>query len=85
MAVYGIQFKAVNPAGGRLHERCLIYRIISSKTLAKLSSDRLVKMIVNNKVCVYLGCQPNDIIESVRYEDDLERCDKFLLEYKYNQ
>ena len=72
-----------------LHERCLLqtdlYKIMSSKTLAKLSSDRPVMISVINKVCAYLDCQPDDIMEFVRYEDDLERRDKFLFGYKYNR
>lgn len=40
--------------------------IISSKTLAKLSKGENVRTNVISKICVYLKCQPGDIMEYIR-------------------
>lgn len=44
--------------------------IISSKTIAKLSKGANLQTDVIDKICIYLGCQPSDIMEVIT-EDDL--------------
>lgn len=44
--------------------------IISSKTIAKLSKGANLQTDVIDKICIYLGCQPEDIMEVIT-EDDL--------------
>lgn len=44
--------------------------IISSKTIAKLSKGANLQTDVIDKICIYLGCQPSEIMEVIT-EDDL--------------
>ena len=43
-----------------------LLKIISSPTLAKLSKGEVVKTDIIERICIFLGCQPSDIIEIVR-------------------
>ncbi|ADL53227.1 putative transcriptional regulator, XRE family [Clostridium cellulovorans 743B] len=40
-----------------------LLEIISSPTLAKLSKGENVKVDVIEKICIFLNCQPGDIME----------------------
>lgn len=43
--------------------------ILSSRTVAKLSKGENITTDVINKICLYLGCQPSDIMEVVEVEE----------------
>lgn len=45
--------------------------IISTKTLAKLSKGEVVKTDIISKICVFLECQPADIMEEVSQERNI--------------
>ena len=47
-----------------------LLKIISSKTIAKLSKGEYLSGEIIEKICFFLGCQPGDIMEIV---DSLER------------
>lgn len=40
-----------------------LLEIISSPTLAKLSKGEVIKTDIIDKICLFLGCQPEDIME----------------------
>lgn len=42
-----------------------LLKIISSPTLAKISKGQNINTDVIDKICIYLNCQPNDIMEVV--------------------
>ncbi len=44
--------------------------IISSRTVAKLSKGEIITTEVIDKICLFLGCQPSDIMEVVSEETD---------------
>lgn len=44
--------------------------IISSRTVAKLSKGEIITTEVIDKICLFLGCQPSDIMEIVSEETD---------------
>lgn len=44
-------------------------QILSGKTVAKLSKGENITTDVINKICLFLGCQPSDIMEVVESEE----------------
>lgn len=42
-----------------------LLKIISSKTLAKLSKGENIQVDVIEKICIFLECQPSDIMEVI--------------------
>lgn len=42
--------------------------IISAPTLAKLSKGETIKMDIVEKICLFLNCQPGDIMEVIAEE-----------------
>ena len=46
-----------------------LLEIMSSKTLAKLSKGESVTTDTIEKICIFLHCQPNDIMEII-YENN---------------
>lgn len=40
-----------------------LLQVISSKTLAKLSKGENIQVDVIEKICIFLDCQPSDIME----------------------
>lgn len=48
-----------------------LLQIISSPTLAKLSKGEIVKTDIIEKICLFLYCQPSDIMEILQ-EEELE-------------
>ena len=42
-----------------------LLEIISSKTIAKLSKGANIEIGVIDKICIFLNCQPGDIMECV--------------------
>ncbi|MBQ6996567.1 MAG: helix-turn-helix domain-containing protein [Lachnospiraceae bacterium] len=49
-----------------------LLEIISAPTLAKLSKGETIKTDIIEKICLFLGCQPSDIMEIVTEEELLE-------------
>ena len=47
--------------------------IISSKTIAKLSKGANLQTDVIDKICIYLGCQPSDIMEVITEDDIIDQ------------
>lgn len=45
-----------------------LLQVISAPTLAKLSKGDVVKTDIIEKICLFLGCQPSDIMEVVEVE-----------------
>lgn len=43
-----------------------LLKIISAPTLAKLSKGETVKTDIIDKICIFLECQPGDIMECVK-------------------
>lgn len=46
-----------------------LLNVVSSRTIAKLSKGQNVETSVIDKICLYLGCQPADIMEVIIHED----------------
>lgn len=46
-----------------------LLQIISSPTLAKLSKGEVVKTDIIEKICLFLYCQPSDIMEILQEEE----------------
>lgn len=44
--------------------------ILSSKTLAKLSKDEYISGEIIDKICLYLKCQPGDIMSVIETDTD---------------
>lgn len=44
-------------------KRTELLKVISSKTLAKLNKNDIVTTETIDKICLFLECQPNDIME----------------------
>lgn len=42
-----------------------LLKVISSPTLAKLSKGETIKTDIIDKICLYLKCQPGDIMECI--------------------
>ena len=50
-----------------------LLEVISSPTLAKLSKNQYVNSEIIDKLCIFLECQPNDIMQSykiVKFTDE---------------
>ena len=50
---------------GRCLKRTYLLYVISTPTLAKLGKDENISVDTIVKICVFLGCQPKDIMEVV--------------------
>lgn len=46
--------------------------ILSPKTIAKLSKGENIETNVIDKICLYLHCQPSDIMEVVEVVDEID-------------
>lgn len=46
-----------------------LLEIMSSPTLAKLSKGEIVKTDIIDKICLFLKCQPGDIMECMEREE----------------
>lgn len=55
-----------------------LLEILSSKTIAKLSKGANLNTDVIDKICLYLNCQPSDIMEVIEYDE--EKAKKELIE-----
>ena len=44
--------------------------VISSATIAKINKHEIVSIDTIDKICAYLQCQPNDIMEYVQIDTD---------------
>lgn len=62
MIVYYKLFRYLYVRG---YKRTYLLRVISSPTLAKLGKNKNVNTLVIDKVCLFLGCQPSDIMEYI--------------------
>lgn len=47
-----------------------LLQIISAPTLAKISKGQNIQTDVIDKICLFLHCQPSDIMEVVSYESE---------------
>lgn len=47
-----------------------LLQVISSPTLAKLSKGEVVKTDIIEKICLFLKCQPSDIMEIVEIDEN---------------
>ena len=56
-----------------------LLQIISSPTLAKLSKGEVVNMAIIDRICIYLKCQPGDIMECVPDEIETESVEELVL------
>lgn len=45
--------------------------ILSSSTVAKLRKGEYISGEVIEKICIYLGCQPGDIMEVVEIDENI--------------
>lgn len=50
-----------------------LLQVISAPTLAKLSKGDVVKTDILEKICLFLGCQPSDIMEVVEVEELIDK------------
>lgn len=50
-----------------------LLKVISSPTLAKLSKDEVVRTDIIDKICLFLHCQPENIMEVVTERDVIDR------------
>lgn len=55
--------KLENILSERGYKRTDLLNIISSKTLAKLNKNEVITTETIDKICLFLNCQPNDIME----------------------
>lgn len=46
-----------------------LLKIMSPQTLAKLGKGENVQTDIIDKICLFLGCQPNDIMEVYEYKE----------------
>lgn len=53
-----------------------LLNVISSPTLAKLSKGETITTEVIEKICLFLNCQPSDIMEIVEVEEMYEKTTK---------
>ena len=58
-------FKLFDMLNRRGMKKTDLLEIISSPTLAKLSKGEIVKTDIIDRICLFLGCQPGDIMECV--------------------
>lgn len=63
MIVYYKLFDLLNRKGMKKSDLCAV---VSSKTVAKLSKAKPLEMNSIVKICIFLDCQPGDIMEFVR-------------------
>ncbi len=47
-----------------------LLKVVSSPTLTKLSKDEIVRMDVIDKICLFLHCQPGDIMKVITKKDE---------------
>lgn len=66
MIRYNKLFALLNSRGMKKTD---LLEVISSPTLAKLSKGDVVKMDVIEKICMFLDCQPGDIMEYINEEE----------------
>lgn len=66
MIKYYKLFDLLNRRGMKKTE---LLEIMSSPTLAKLSKGEIVKTDIIDKICLFLKCQPGDIMECMERED----------------
>ena len=50
-----------------------LLNVISSPTLAKLSKDEIVRTDIIDKICLFLHCQPENIMEVVTEKNVVEK------------
>lgn len=50
-----------------------LLKVISSPTLAKLSKGETVKTDIIDKICIYMRCQPGDIMECIEKDVLLDK------------
>lgn len=60
-------------------KRTDLKKIMSSATLAKLGKNEPVSSTVIEKICDFLECQPNDIMENVT-KDDIKKVSELMNE-----
>lgn len=56
-----------------------LLNIMSAPTLAKLSKGEIIKTDIIDKICIYLNCQPGDIMECVHDRNEAWKAEKELL------
>lgn len=58
-------FKLFDMLNRRGMKKTDLLKIISSPTLAKLSKGEVVKTDIIDRICLFMNCQPGDIMECV--------------------
>lgn len=58
-------FKLFDMLNRRGMKKTDLLKIISSPTLAKLSKGEIVKTDIIDRICLFMDCQPGDIMECI--------------------
>lgn len=58
-------FKLFDMLNRRGMKKTDLLKIISSPTLAKLSKGEIVKTDIIDRICLFMNCQPGDIMECI--------------------
>ena len=58
-------FKLFDMLNRRGMKKTDLLKIISSPTLAKLSKGEVVKTDIIDRICLFMNCQPGDIMECI--------------------
>lgn len=53
-----------------------LLEVISSPTLAKLSKGETVRTNIIDRICLFMGCQPGDIMECIKYSTSVSNDEK---------
>lgn len=60
-----------------------LLKVISSPTLAKLSKGEVIKTDIVDKICIFLNCQPGDIMEVLQIDDLMDKDGKIQAKLIY--
>ena len=58
---------------------------IDTRTLTRLRRDLPIETTTLNRLCLIIGCQPNDIIEVVHTMEEIDDLKKNRIERKYQK
>lgn len=66
-------FKLFDMLNRRGMKKTDLLKIISSPTLAKLSKGEVVKTDIIDRICLFMNCQPGDIMECIQDHSETDK------------
>ena len=66
-------FKLFDMLNRRGMKKTDLLKIISSPTLAKLSKGEIVKTDIIDRICLFMDCQPGDIMECIQDRTETDK------------